>query len=310
MFRTIRRLLVLLIMLFGASLILAAYTARGHWTDATTFRRAGRIDTIYLPALAADGLENAVLVWAESVGHFGGTQVWAIAYERGAGWGHPEPLGDRHSIDPAVAMVGGAATAVWEQGGLRGARYNVVQGGWDAPTQVDSNPSDFIPAVAMDDSGALALWPAVTGEKGASRYADGKWSAPETTPPATDSSYSAVVSFDSRSGIAGWQDWSSHFWMMKYELGKGWGAPLLVQDNIVTRVLSPPGFVANRFGEAFATWSDYIQRQDVRGVRYVGKGPWSTTIYLPGSPAIALDASGNALVVWEQPDGVWSRRFE
>ena len=128
-----------------------------------------------------------------------------------------------------------------------------------------------------------------------------------------------MVPFDSESGIVGWQDedpagTGTDFWMKRYEVGKGWGAQVLVQDNIVLHgfpvPIATPGFVANRFGEAFATWSDHVEGQDVRGVRYVGKGSWSTTINVPGNPAIAMDASGNALVVWEQPDGVWYRRFE
>jgi hypothetical protein len=190
---------------------------------------------------------------------------------------------------PRIAFdASGNALAIWQQ--LDNASFNVSSnrytagGGWGSAALIagGSGSGGLFPQIAFDANGnALAVWEQPAGP------------------------YLSI--------------WSSH-----YTAGGGWDAPVLAETNDAgTAVVPHIAFDAQ--GNALALWyqSDGAHF-NVWSNRYTTGGGWGTAVLIgtdnPGNwffydsePQIAMDANGNALVVWQQIDGsvsqIWSNRY-
>ncbi len=228
--------------------------------------------------VAVDGHGNAIAVWSQ--GH-----IWANRYTVSTGWGTPviidtdAPHG--MAANPRLGMDSdGNAIAVWSQSEvLDGAPHSiwtnryVVGAGWETATLLETDTgSAILPDVAVDASGdALAVW---------SQF-DGAF-------------YSILAT--------------------RYVVGTGWGTPTLIETHIMDAFY--PYVAMDSLGNATVGW---VQSADESSLtansiwvnRYVVGTGWGIATQLDtnntsggsvGFHRIAMDDTGNAVVVWQQYD--------
>lgn len=102
---------------------------------------------------------------------------------------------------------------------------------------------------------------------------------------------------------------------------RAWGTPTLVETGDAGDALGPKVAI-DADGNAIAVWyQDSGTRTDIWANRYASGVGWGTAATLESDdagdaryPEIAMNASGDAMVVWYQSDGVrfniWARRYE
>lgn len=169
----------------------AIYAAR---FDASTsaWSAAQRVDSVPFNGsdafqLGVDGADVVTLAWTRSGGVAGGDTVWASRLDAaGRAWLSPVRV-DR--TDPAVSSAqavslavdrAGTATALWQQGGLRMARWAAGAAAWTEPTPVVTGER-ALPGVAslqVDAAGNLIVLAGALGQEVlASRYliSTGQW---------------------------------------------------------------------------------------------------------------------------------------
>lgn len=149
------------------------------------------------------------------------------------------------------------------------------------------------------------------------------WGNPTVNTNLTSAGYVAShkIGFDTNgNAIAVWQQFDgvrSTIWASRYMAGSGWGAPARITTT--TSLFgneSDPQVAVDANGNALAVWSyDNGAITVVWANRYTaGSGwgiatritPFNAALYTLKTypPKIAFDASGNALVIWEQLDNV------
>ncbi len=107
-------------------------------------------------------------------------------------------------------------------------------------------------------------------------------------------------------------------WASRFVVDSGWGSPVLLESNDAGNAYDPK-IAVDAAGNAVAVWWQFDDtHSDIWASRYSIDSGWSpaTLVELNGSDAInpdlAIDAHGNALVVWAQSDGahrtIWGNR--
>jgi hypothetical protein len=231
----------------------------------------------YLPSIAVDGDGNAFAVWNQNYG--AGYSVMANILVADEGWKNAEmiDLGWGSTSVPKVVTGGdGNAFAIWQQSD--GVRTNIwacryVQSfGWELPELVETNDAfpAIDPAIAVDgDGNALAVW------------------------VQSDGSFQTMYS-------AGYTD------------GVGWEAIGLVAPGLMEEDANLPDLAGDGNGDFMAVWiQDDGIRNNVRANRYNVDTGWGTAVLVETNddgtsmgPSVAMDASGNAVAVWDQYDGL------
>ena len=248
------------------------------------------------PQVAVDGSGNGMAVWRQYDGNY--RSVWANRYEAGSGWGTATPIEavSGNSSYPQIAMDrDGNAIAVWGRyddgpNSIWSNRYE-VDSGWGDPTLIETDDGEaYSPQIAIDRSGnAIAVWSAV-------------WSQ-------DDGRDSGILS-------------------NRYVVGSGWGATTLIEINN-TEHAADPHIVVDGSGNAIAVWRQWngtlgeIRHHSVVSNHYIVGEGWGTAVLIGACesgafdvmspPQIAINPSGDAVVVWSQFDGdcynVWSNRY-
>ncbi len=230
----------------------------------------GTIGTAHRPSIAADAQGNAIAVWMQHDGtrH----NIWANRYASGGAWGTPQLIesGDGNAEHPVIAVDGaGNATAIWSQHdgsamSIRSASYTGGTWGADEPVESDAGNASA-PHLGMDASGnALAVWV--------------------------------------------WQDGGQRRIRANRRVGGTWQTQTSIDGAI--GLADAPQVAVLPSGFALAVW---IQaeggRQHIYHNAFNGTG-WSSadrlhenTTYSIDAPRIAANASGGAIVVWEQGNG-------
>ncbi len=239
------------------------------------------------PQIAMDARGNAIAVWLQGDGTR--YHIWANRYVAGAGWGTAELI-ETNSLEnaasPQIAMDStGNAIAVWRQNdGTRNhtwANRYVAGAGWGTAELIETdNAGDvFIPQLAMDPSGnAIAVWSQSDGTR-------------------------------------------SHLWANRYVAGIGWGTAQLIEtDNAGIGGAGSAQIAMDSSGNAITVWYHGGTRRDIWANRYVAGTGWGTAQLIETDnagdalfPQIAMNASGNAITVWQQHDGgrdnIWANQF-
>ncbi|MCF6212167.1 MAG: hypothetical protein L3J88_12335, partial [Gammaproteobacteria bacterium] len=203
-----------------------------------------------------------------------------------SGWRSAELIGTGNGSArlPQIALnATGNALVVWQQSDDTGTKiwinHYVAGIGWGTAKLIETdNKGDTLrPQIAINDKGnALAVWYQDDGTR-------------------------------------------SNIWASYYVVGSGWGSAELIEtDNKGNAYL--PQIALDAGGNALAVWvqSDGT-RNDIWANRYLAGSGWGsaelieTSMGSALSPQIALDAEGNALVVWPQSDGtrndIWANRY-
>jgi hypothetical protein len=153
---------------------------------------------------------------------------------------------------------------------------------------------------------------------------DGQWRAPALVEfdNAGDASSPQIALDASGNALAVWSQSDGtryNIWANRHAPGVGWGAATPIEtDNGNAQY---PQIALDTSGNALAVWQQYDgTRYNIWASRYVVGTGWGIATLIETdnagnatTPQIALDASGNALAVWEQYDGtrynIWASRY-
>lgn len=277
------------------------YTVDQGWGTPALLQN-GQVTQARGPAVAANADGNAIAVWVQRDMSSVNQVVWAIRYEPGTGWGAAGPIDDMPTPTAGeVTAVGmddeGNAIAVWARpsvptGGGRSEvlwsnRYTAGSG-WGASELIkpDSETRAIGQRLSVGANGdAFVVWEQDDPLRGglrdvwAVRFSGSTWGAPERIDgyDADDKQVPDIAVDGSGIAHAVWSQTDPDFqniWANQYMPGSGWGVPELIE---------PPN-------------PDPTEDADA------------------AEPRIAVNAAGNAFVVWRQLweswSSVWSNRFD
>lgn len=256
-------------------------------------------------------------------------------------WVNPSSLADNFSIDgfsvneSDVAIDdNGNAIVVWSQND--GTNNQVFKaeyrnGAWTVPANINDNISPDgqnvdNPHVAMDDNGnAIIVWDESDGSDTQvfkSEYRSGSWTHPANladniSPDGSIARNAQVAMDDNGNAIIVWQQVDATFQIFKSEYRVGaWTHPANAADNI-----SPDGSIADEpvvamgnNGDAIIVWKqdsggfrDQVYKSDYRAGVWTNPANVADYISMNTSdvpaPKVAMDNSGNTIVVWSEDDG-------
>jgi len=257
-----------------------------------------------------------------------------------------------NAADAEVVMApDGAAVVLWSQadGRLNGsgeAQANTLWSnrfvsatGWGLPARIDSNISihAFATQLAVDGVGNLmALWSdtsdGVTYNISTNRYVVGAgWQTAQllragALGDAVSPLVKARLAMNANGAAAVvWAETASptSVWAATYTPVSGWGAAEAIENNLDAAF--EPAIAIDADGNATAAFAQFDgTRNVIHANRYIAGSGWNgdvligttSTTALNGDaakPQVSVDRSGNAMVVWEQFDGVqvnvWANYF-
>ncbi|NPU95511.1 MAG: hypothetical protein HPY82_26755 [Gammaproteobacteria bacterium] len=289
--------------------------------------------------IAIDANGNAMVAWWE-LGAASKANIMAAYYTAGVGWGAATLLefDDRgDATTPKVAFdADGNALVVWFQ--YDGSHYYVWSNrftpgtGWAGTEfiQTYTAQSGYYPELAMTaDGNAVAFWqqldPGLTSTMWSNRYTAGVgWGVAEQVSNTTGFAYTHDVATDAAgNAMAVWGVRESNLyslWYSRYDTVAGWSTPELL-ENQDSQNAYVPHIEMDAAGNAMVVWlqgsgSNY----SLWARRYAVGSGWGPAQLIENDdtggvlrPQLAMDASGNVLVVWQQYDGsqyhIWSNRY-
>jgi hypothetical protein len=291
------------------------------------------------PQIAVDAQGNAVAVWSQSFGSI--VDVRSNRYLAGEGWGTSEPVesGNGSAAGVRIAMdERGNAIAVWQQ--LSGSRYDIRSNryrsdgsGWGNDVLVENvNTGAAVnPELAVEKGGtAFVVWQQTAGSRTdilSSRYtADGGWevAALVSTENVGQAAEPQIAVDGNGAAFAVWRQpggGRQNVWSNRYTNGCGWSTAIPA-ELINTGDASSPQVALDANGDARAIWVQLDgARSDIVSGRHLmnASAAWGVSSLLEHDDTgsafraqVALNSSGEAMVVWRQSDGtyynIWARR--
>jgi hypothetical protein len=198
--------------------------------------------------------------------------------------------------------------------------FTTADGAWGSAALIENNNGGGAdtPQIAVNASGkAIAVWQQTEGSGKtiwANRYEGGQWAGAELI--GTDDGkqeFNPQIAIDaSGNAIVVWEQFingSGHdIWANRYEAGQ-WLGPVLMESDAGDA--QSPRIAMNGSGTAVVVW------QQVDGAHYsifakrYEAGSWGSVVQIEtdntgnaSKPQIALDASGNAIAVWQHADPI------
>jgi hypothetical protein len=300
--------------------------AGGRWQPVETVSRIG----LY-PEVTAGASGDAIAVWEGLAG------VEAAVKPAGGNWLAPQMVGIPHGDEPEEPQVAsdadGQAIVVAPLQQTRGQAYAGMQaavrpagGAFSPPQTISRHREQALDArIAMNARGdAIAAWDEqVRGGclvRVALRPASGAWSRPRTVPGGHEFCRgSQQVAIDQRGdAIVAWVAMRHSTMLVRAAVrdarGRWSAQPVLGEASAAAE---PPGGVwlgMDTGGDAIVAWSDPAhalggRRTIVARIRPAGHG-WRPTERIAhvdhesSSPSFAMDARGDAAIVWEDQRGI------
>lgn len=200
-------------------------------------------------------------------------------------------------ISPGAVLSVAAAPAQWQTA---------------AAIETDDTGNAQTPSIAVNAAGeAVAIWMqpgggGISDNIWANRYTPaGGWGTAQVISDVQGGAQGAqAVAIDaSGNATAVWQQ-SDSIWTNRYTAGSGWGTPVLIETSSGWAGNPQIGMDAN--GNALAVWWQREgSRINIEAARYVAGAGWGAPEIIEnddsgdtGAPQIAVDAAGNAVVVW------------
>ena len=277
-----------------------------------------------LPALPGSSITAVVL--AQSAQNLALTYSWSTS----SGWaikgGGTSPtvtikaVGGYDAIGYAMVTVSDtqsrAATGV--------VILNTLYGTWGYAAIIDAGANNaYAPQVSFDSAGnASAVWEQYDGTHYriyANRYVAGiGWGSAATIDAGANNAYNPQVSFDSAgNAIAVWRQWDGsnyRIYANRYVAGTGWGSAGIIDAGANNASLPQVSF--DSAGNAISVWqqSDGTYNR-IYANRYVAGTGWGSAVAIEtnpndaADPQVSFDSAGNAIAVWYQSDGNYSRIY-
>src|SRR6266704_2992880 len=267
---------------------------------------------------------NAIATWVQSDGT--ANSIWASRYSASSGtWSAAVAVDNLATIavDPVATInASGQAAIAWRQpaagtttpNNLMVARFTTA---WQAPVLVEARTDDITaaPSIAMDSlNNVQVVWTQSDGTA-VSTYtnrfsaASGTWGTAALLETGTAATSNAQVGFDQNgNGFALWQT-SNDLLVRRYNGATNTFAAAQTLDMSTTAITTPKLYV-DASGNAIATW---VQSNGTNNVVWsslflAATNTWSFARQLSSftnaaaaDPAAAINANGDAVVVWRQP---------
>jgi hypothetical protein len=296
------------------------YTAEAGWSAATQIK-TNNASEAFAPQIAVDAAGNAWAIWQESCA--ARNSVWACRYVAGLGWQAAVQISTGNSSDVSAAQIamnaGGTAIAVWRQVG--GESTSIWANSGAAPTQAGTA---FNPQIALNATGsAVVVWVQSCRKRASiwsNRYAAAgqAWGAaqqidadsvgvPLCVQVAMDTSGNALMVWEQMNGERVSINAS------RYLAQVGWGKARVI-DAVNAGDALAPKLAMDASGNATAVWQQFDG--NYRGIwtnRYTLGAGWGVPRLVKidnagdaFDPQVAVDASGNAVAVWQQ---IYGTRF-
>ena len=278
------------------------------------------------PAIAVDASGNAYVVWEDY--RNSSLDIYFAYRPTGGSWGTNvkvnDDIGTEHQWGPTIAVDStGNAYAVWDD--YRNGDYDVyfayrpAGGNWGSSIQInDGDGWGVASTIAVDASGnAYAIWVDFRNGNPDIYFAyratiSTTWSANVRVDddPGTAGQYSPAVAVDaSGNAYAAWSDGRNNdgIYFAYRPAGGDWETNIRVNDDPGTAWQSNSAIAVDASSNAYAVWTDTRNgNRDIYFAYRPASGAWGTNVRVnddTGSadqsvPAIAVDASGNAYVVW------------
>lgn len=312
-------------------------TANRYTADTDSWSGIKQIESssakAYYPQIAINANGDAMVVWYQRGSN---REIWANRYTASTdSWDTAERI-DADTADAKDQQVAidtsGNALAVWEQGDdIWANRYTASTQSWGTAERIETGAeSAERPQIAVDGSGnALAVWEQRESSKYifASRYtiSNGSWNSPQRIDTVTQNSSAPQIAFGaSGNALAVWQKTSGFRQDIKANRyiaeTNSWSGATLVSDGTESTI--SPQIAIDGSGNAMAVWAQSVGGQrDVWANHYTDSTDnWGTSkridtddVSSAKSPQIGVDASGNALAVWQQGDStldnIWGSRY-
>jgi hypothetical protein len=245
---------------------------------------------------------------------------WSFTTEDGRpGMAELIETGDGDAVNPQIAMdANGNAIAVWSQVDNSGPdtplriyanRYSAER--WGLPELIGTPPGNgWASQIAIDANGnAIAVWwqqDGTTFNIYANRYSGGRWGIAELIEFTDDITIAPQIAVDANgNAIAVWTQMPGGIVANRYSAGR-WGLPELIGTPAGNGWA--PQIAIDASGNAIVVWQQVDGgNTNIYANRYSG-GRWGMAGVIEsfgefggpvsGKTQIAIDASGNAIVVW------------
>lgn len=317
----------------------ASLPLHGSWSSPVTLSITG--NDAQAPEIAHDKAGNVVAVWSL----FDGTNsvIQSSHLPFGGSWTSPINIsasgGNADSCTIAMDRFGnvGNAIAVWH-------RYNgsnfIIQGAqlpaggsWSAAANISASGQDaLVPEVDIDNNGnSVITYTRFNGTAfdilSSSQLYSQSWSPNFTLNLAGQTNAQPMVTMEPNTGIAYvvWSEFNGSNYIMTSSilpLGGSWSVATTVsalgEDAFIADEAIPNFSIISR-GNLVAIWVRYDgSNYRLQGATYgllgiLGLPVWSTPVYISqagmdvGNLEICVDASGNALAIWDISDGTNSK---
>jgi uncharacterized protein YheU (UPF0270 family) len=299
-----------------------------------------------LPRVAMGNNGDAIIVWQQGGGNY--HETFKSEYRSG-GWVHPasfndsiNPAGDSTYLSRVAMDDNGDAVITWYQSD--GANLQIFKSEyrfntWDYPLGLSDNISPdgmptYYPHVAMDVNGdTIIVWYQSDGVFGfqiyKSEYRAGNWTNPVNLNDHINPLYGAinplVAMDDNGDAVIVWtqldESYNAQVFKSEYRNGS-WTHPSGLSDNI-----SPDGqdviaahVAMSNNGDAVIVWlqsdgtNNQIFKSEYRNGSWTHPADLGDNVSPDGQdandPYVAMNANGNAVIVWRQSDGTYSQIYK
>ena len=318
------------------------YTASTNTWGTAELLETDNAGDAYVPQIAIDGNNNAIVVWYQSDGVR--TNLYSNRYTASTNtWGIAELIETDNvgnASSPQIAIdANNNAVVVWAQND--GARDNVWSNRYTASTntwgtaeliETDDAGGATAPQIAVDgNNNAIAVWNQSDGTRDniwSNRYtaSTNTWGAAElleTDDAGTANSPQIAIDANNNAMAIWYQSdgTSNNIYSNRYTIStNSWGTAQLVEVD--AGAATGPQIAIDTNNNAMAVWRQHDgARFSVYANRYTAStNTWGTAELIETdnagqifTPQIAIDANNNAMAVWRQFDGtifsVYSNRY-
>lgn len=311
--------------------VVAASYSAGAWSAPQDVE--GNAGNARAPQIGIDASGVARAIWIQHDGSFERVRSGRL---QGGAWDMSSSSIDGGSGDAFDAQIqvfaNGSALAVWSQisGGFPRLFHNRFNGiGWSSADFLDENNTSFnlgAPSLAADASGnAVVAWsqgtPTTSSTVYTRRYAGGTWGAAEPQSTTDGAGRARVAMNAGGEATVVWQESvldGLQTWVRRRAGAAAWGTAVRLDTALgASGSQGEPQVAVDPAGNATVVWSHTLSggnHRDLYGSHHsVAAGTWSAPVLLDAvdtggvnSCSVAMDANGNAIVVWDQ-DTVNSR---
>jgi hypothetical protein len=256
------------------------------WKRTTLIGASSAAVAVFNPQIALDTNDNALAVWLQSDGvcH----HIWVSRYVHGTGWEMASPVYNDKAdfcIAPQILFDAyGGALLVWLR--FDGSCRHI----WSSYCEMGGRWGE-----------ALRVTPDYCRDADAVRIA-------------ADASGNTIAAWCQFDGV------NTSIWSNRFKPEGGWGIAQVIDSEEAMDAYDPQIAMDNS-GNAIVVWTHSGKRRSrVWANYYVADIGWTEAITIDHGdgraalyPQIAMDASGNAMVVWLQSDGtqldIWTNRY-